>query len=165
MINFQGIVKPTFHAFRFLHLLGDRLLATHVDHGVVTKSSTSGKLSAILFHYPPEMTKGPPISYHVRDEAEATLAIGRSQKKSLKIEGLKPYTGFRIEKLIPDHAGDVVSLWEKAGSPTNLSLRLRRELSDFASNLDSVSVFADAKGVLMYEEDLAPWTILCIVQR
>ena len=36
MINYQGIVKPTFHAYRFLHSLGDEILSAG-SGGVVTR--------------------------------------------------------------------------------------------------------------------------------
>lgn len=163
LINFQGIVKPTFHAYRFLNQLGTSILASHTDHGIITREST-GRIRAILFHYPPEMTQTPPISYHSRDEAESTLLIGKLEKKIIRIEGLQSGQSFKVEKLAPGGRGDVISAWKTAGSPKNLSLKLKKQLLEFSSQLDSFSISADGSGILLYEVEMLPWTILSITQ-
>ena len=43
MINLQGIVKPTFHAYRFMNALGDELLGRFTG-GVVTRCSKTKKI-------------------------------------------------------------------------------------------------------------------------
>ncbi|MBE0339450.1 hypothetical protein E0698_24290 [Paenibacillus sp. 23TSA30-6] len=73
MINFQGIVKPVYHGYRFLNLLGDEELARN-EKGIVTRNSSTGKLSALVYHYD--------------DEAVLTAvpnAITREQKHPLDI--------------------------------------------------------------------------------
>ncbi|MBQ1860404.1 MAG: xylann 1,4-beta-xylosidase, partial [Clostridia bacterium] len=49
LINYQGIVKPSFHAYRMLSRLGDTLLYRD-EHAFFTKKE--GKLAALLYHYP-----------------------------------------------------------------------------------------------------------------
>ena len=164
MINLQGIVKPTFHVFRFLHQLGNEMLARHNDHGIITRSSTSGFISAILFHYPPEMTKTPPISYRSRDEVEATLVLGKPMTKSMVIEGLKPGTVFKVEILAPGRRGDVISAWNKIGAPTNLSRQTTEQLKEEAVALECYMIAADTSGILNFTAQLTPWTILCFTQ-
>lgn len=61
LINFQGIVKPAFHAYRMLHQLGDEEL--HKEEGVVvTRHSDTNKLVAMLYNYPVEVIEAVPVS-------------------------------------------------------------------------------------------------------
>ena len=53
MINFQGLVKPSFHAYRMLHQLGDEKLY-YTDPVFVSRSSETGKITALAFNYPKE---------------------------------------------------------------------------------------------------------------
>ena len=53
MINFQGLVKPSFHAYRMLHQLGDEKLY-YADPLFVSRSSETGKITALAFNYPEE---------------------------------------------------------------------------------------------------------------
>jgi len=46
LINYHGIVKPAFHAYRFLHALGDEILA-RVKGGIVTRESSFELFSII----------------------------------------------------------------------------------------------------------------------
>ena len=54
MINYQGIVKPSFHAYRMLHALGDEILCRQEDL-IVTRDSKNGEVAALLYNYPAEM--------------------------------------------------------------------------------------------------------------
>lgn len=75
MINLQGIVKPTYHAYRMLSALGDELLARG-SGGIITRESATGKIAGLFYHYPPEMTFSAPASFDTAEVAEKTLALG-----------------------------------------------------------------------------------------
>lgn len=164
MINLQGIPKPTFHAFRFLYNLGDEGLAFSKNDGIITRCSKTGKLAAVLFHYPPEHPKTPPISFERRDEAEETLTVGKPTTKFIKITDLKPGTVFKLEELSPGKPGDVVSEWKRAGAPKVLSRQVTMELKRYSSELETTVLKADGSGSLVVSRELAPWTALLLTQ-
>ena len=49
MINYQGIVKPSYHAYRMLHQLGDEKIFSN-DHLFVTQDSGNDKITAIAYN-------------------------------------------------------------------------------------------------------------------
>jgi xylan 1,4-beta-xylosidase len=115
LVNFQGIVKPGFHAYRMLHGLGDTEL--HREEGcIVTRHSKSGALSALLYNYPPEVISAVPLSKESRDIAERTLASGHERDVDLRLRGLKPGTSVVVETL-DAHYGFVFRSWQEMGSP------------------------------------------------
>ena len=60
LLNFQGLPKPTFHAYRFLHRLGVETVSQ--EHGHIVTRHADGRLTALLYHYPPEMRGTIPIA-------------------------------------------------------------------------------------------------------
>lgn len=163
MITLQGIPKPTFHAFRLLHSLGDEVLYRDDDHGIVTRDSKTGLLSAIMFHYPPEMKTSPPPTDQDREAAEDVIKVGVPTRKQIILENLTPGASFRVEVLAPGRRGDVVWAWQTLGSPATLNRQLEKQLRDFAT-LDLSFLTADNEGRLVYEEALQPWTLVAVVQ-
>ena len=85
MMNFQGLPKPAFHAYRFLHRLGVETISQ--EHGHIVTRHADGRLTALLYHYPPEMRGTIPIA-RTADEAWTTLKLGSPKQIQLRIEGL-----------------------------------------------------------------------------
>ncbi|MBP0904007.1 glycoside hydrolase [Mariniflexile gromovii] len=53
MINFQGLVKPSYHAYRMLHQLGEEKLYKD-DYLFVSKNSKNNNIVALAYNYPKE---------------------------------------------------------------------------------------------------------------
>lgn len=53
LINYQGLVKPSYHAYRMLNQLGDEELFSN-DHLFVSRNSGNGKIIALAYNYPEE---------------------------------------------------------------------------------------------------------------
>jgi xylan 1,4-beta-xylosidase len=162
MINVQGIVKPTFHAYRFLAGLGDELLATS-DCGVVTRDSDSGKLRGLAYHYPPEMPLSIPASFDNRDKARETLALGQPAEFSVEFTGLKPGAVFLVEIL--DHVhGNAMAAWDAMGAPETPDRGQTALLREVSMETAKRCVRADSTGQLSVRQTLAPWSVLALTE-
>lgn len=165
MINFQGLNKPTFHAYRMLNALGDEII--HQDeNSFVTRHSDSGKITAILTHYPEEMNgKGIPVSnFEDEESAQRACELGSPKEFSLALCGLKPGAAFDVEILDKDH-GDVYEEWQKMGAPEPPTREQMAELKVKANATLKNTVKADRKGVLIWKETLLPWSCVLINER
>jgi xylan 1,4-beta-xylosidase len=160
LVNQQGIPKPTYHAYRFLHALGDELLAREPG-AVITRSD--GRLTALAYHYPPEMPLSVPLSSPDRTVAEETLALGSPRPFELVLTGLPPRAAFTVETLEPGGEGDTLAAWRALGAPEPLSRADTTTLRTTAPRTESVR--ADATGELRYERDLAPWSVVLVRQE
>lgn len=160
MINYQGIVKPTFHAYRFLGALGDEWIL-RAPGGIVTRHSTSGELVALAYHYPPEMPLTVPASFDSRDKAEETLALGQPEVLRVSLYGLRPYETVLVETLTQG-SGDAMTAWRKIGRPDPLSREQTRYLRDAATTTLKESFSADADGRFEWEVSIAPWSVVLL---
>lgn len=163
LMNFQGIAKPSFHAYRMLNLLGDREL--HREDGcVVTSHSTSGRVAALLYHYPPEVLAAAPISKGSRKIAEETLATGSRRDANLRITGLKPGASLVVETLDAKH-GFAQRAWEAMGSPEPPTREQTALLRTRGMATLKQKLAADAGGVFTWRGKLDPWSIVAIYQE
>jgi xylan 1,4-beta-xylosidase len=160
MINAQGIVKPTFHAYRFLSSLGDEVIATF-DCGIVTRDSVKGKVSALAYHYPPEMPLSVPASFNTRDKARETLSLGEDATLEINLEGLVPGEPFLIEILDKTH-GNIMGEWESLGSPETPTREQTALLRQLAMETKKQTVAADTSGKLCIRLCVEPWTIVSV---
>jgi len=163
MINYQGIVKPTFHAYRLLAALGDELLKKFPG-GIVTRHRATGKLAALAHHYPPELAQTIPGSFETRAAAEQTLALGRPEALELEFTGLRPSAKFVIETLARG-AGDAMSAWQALGAPEPLSREHTAALKRAALATRTETVAADASGRLALSRPIEPWSVVLIRER
>ena len=115
MINLQGVVKPVFHAYRFMNSLGDELLG-NFSGGIVTRCSKTNKISAIAYHYPPEMPQTVLASFDSRAKACETLALGKLEQLNVELAGLKPGAKILVETIDKQH-GNALAAWEALGKP------------------------------------------------
>ena len=160
MINVQGIVKPGFHAYRFLARLGDELIIRS-NCGAVARDSSSGKVSALAFHYPPEMPLSVPASFENRDKAYETLALGKEETLDFKLTGLKPGASLLLEILDADH-GNVMASWVAMGSPEHPTREQTAILRQVSMETLKRCVIADEHGQLSFVLPLKPWSVISI---
>lgn len=156
MINYQGIVKPSFHAYRMLNELGDEKLYYN-DPIFVSRSSETGKITAVAFNYPKEFEQRVPGG---RD-CNSYMKNVSSKQVELKLINLKPNTIFEIELLDKQH-GNVIDKYRAMGAPHSPNREeiavLKREGWNTAKEL----IRADSKGVLILKRELTPWSCVLI---
>lgn len=162
MINYQGIVKPAFHAYRFLHSLGDECLS-RVPGGVLTRDRRSGHLAALAYHYPPEMPLAVPTSRDSRDLARRTLALGQAESLAVALQGLAPGAPFVLETLDREH-GNVMAAWEGMGSPEPPTREQSALLRQAAAATRREFLRADTQGNLHLERRIEPWSVVLLRQ-
>ena len=160
MINLQGVVKPVFHAYRFLNLLGDELIRK-LPSGVVTRDSKTKKLSAIAFHYPTEMKQTVPASFDSRDTAYETLALGQPVQLNIEFSGLNPGAKILVETLDRQN-GNALATWESLGKPDNISRDQAKILREKAAATKREEFSADTKGNFKLQRDIEPWSVVSI---
>ena len=155
MINFQGIVKPSFHAYRMLHALGDEKLY-YEEPLFVSRSSKTGKVTSLAFNYPPEFES------HVPAARDAGTYMNASAKKlDLHLGGFKPGAAFELELLDETH-GNAYAAYKAMGCPRSLSIESTQALKRAGWATLKETVCADANGVLHVSRELTPWACLLI---
>jgi xylan 1,4-beta-xylosidase len=160
MINFQGIPKPTFHAYRMLHLLGDEILQT-APGSIVTRHQTSGRLTALAYHYPEEMKLAVPSSISSRELAQKTLGTGSSARLSIDLSGLRPGARVAVETLGQD-SGNALGAWTTMGQPDPLSRKQAAELRELAGRTRSEIFQANDAGRFSLERSIDPWNVVMV---
>jgi xylan 1,4-beta-xylosidase len=158
LVNYQGIVKPAFHAYRFLHLLGDEILE-RVPGAVVTRRS--GKLSALAYHYPPEEPRTVPDSRDTPSIADATAALGTPDTLDITLTGLSPGARFTLETLDSEH-GNAVAAWRAMGSPQPPDRAQTAALRAAARATRREDLIAD--GTLRVRRPIDPWSVVVLTQ-
>jgi xylan 1,4-beta-xylosidase len=160
LVNFQGIAKPGFHAYRMLHGLGDTEL--HREEGcIVTRHSKSGSLSILLYHYPPEVIGAVPIAKKSREIPERTLATGRPRKVDLQLRGLPPGARYVVETLDADH-GFAFRSWQEMGSPEPPTREQEALLRQKAMATAKEHIEVGGDGTLRWAEAIEPWAVVAI---
>lgn len=162
LVNFQGIVKPTFHAYRFLHLLGDEELARG-EGCIITRKSDNGKISALLYNYPEdEVPISVPISpFPNREIAEEIQSKGSAKHMEIEIHDLKPSARFLIETVDEEH-GFAIKRWKEMGQPEPPTREQTAELRKVAMETKKEYVYADKEGKLVLKMKVSPWNIVSI---
>jgi xylan 1,4-beta-xylosidase len=160
MINTQGIVKPTFHAYRFLAALGDETLAASAC-GIVTRDTVTGKVQALAYHYPPEMPLSVPASFDSRDKARETLALGQTETLEIEIDSLEPGAPFLVEILDSAH-GNALAAWESLGCPEPPTREQAGILRKLSMETLKRGVMADASGRLFLRLEVEPWSLVSV---
>jgi xylan 1,4-beta-xylosidase len=158
LINFQGIVKQTFHAYRFLHHLGNEEIARST--GIIATRDNDGLIQVLAYHYPEELREAPPMT-NSRAMAEKILALGRPRELEVKIHDLKPDAHFVIEVLDALH-GFCIQAWKELGSPEPPTREQAETLRRASWELYREEIFADSSGTLHFRRTLEPWTVLMI---
>ena len=155
MINFQGLVKPSFHAYRMLNQLGDEKIY-YKDPLFISRSSKTGKLSAIAFNYPKEYEQTVPSMQNFTNYMNAS-----SKTLDIVLEGLNPNACFEIEVLDKMH-GHVYDAYLNMGAPHSPNIREIEFLRQKAWDTVKEIVKVDEDGRLILKRDIDPWSCILI---
>ncbi|TXG39851.1 glycoside hydrolase [Seonamhaeicola maritimus] len=158
MINFQGLVKPSYHAYRMLNQLGNEKLYKD-DYLFISKDSGNGKVKALAYNYPKEAENAAPAGY----KSYEYLSKGTSKELNFTLTNLKPGTQFKIEVLDKDH-GNIHSYWESMGKPEPPTREQIKVMKRVASNLKTNIVSTGKNGELSFKQEIAPWSVILIEQ-
>ena len=161
LINYQEIVKPAFHAYRMMNLLGDQTLA-QVPGGIVTRFSESGRIAVMAYNYPPETKVSLPVSNSL-EAADAIDDNGSAREFTLDLSHLPAGASFVVETLDKQH-GDAVAAWEAMGKPEPPNQKQTELLREEAWATRKEIVRADSEGRLHIETSLPPWALVSIRQ-
>ena len=155
MINFQGLVKPSFHAYRMLNHLGDEKLFKN-DYLFVSKRSNDGKIVALAYNYPDEYLGAVPSGRN-------KLEKGSSKNLDFTLTGLKAGSTFKIQILDKDH-GNIHNYWEEMGKPASPTREEIKVMKTVANNLKTEIIVVDKTGNLNFQHLISPWSLVLIEQ-
>jgi xylan 1,4-beta-xylosidase len=159
LINYQGIWKPAFHAYRFLHWLGGEEL-TRGEDGIVTRRGRDGGIVALLWNYPTR--KSVPMA-NTPDVLNAFVREGKPMEASLEVAGLAPGAVFEAETLDAEH-GCAIPVWDAMGRPEPPTREQAAVLREVAMATRRENLRADSRGVLAFSAVVAPWGLVAIRQ-
>jgi xylan 1,4-beta-xylosidase len=156
LLNYQGIPKPAFHAYRFLNQLGEE--EVYRARGfLATRTKERGHLRAIIYHFPPEHSNAPPFAASI-EAAERTLAFGAPIRRDIEIHNLPPNVAYLLE-VVDAQNGFALRNWQAMGSPSSPTCDQISLLRDFAWNTHRQIVNSDKEGSLRLNLCLAPWGV------
>ncbi len=158
MINYQGLVKPSYHAYRMLHHLGDEKIYKN-DYLFVSRKSGNGKVVALAYNYPEDHYQAVPSSIKKIDKYEA----GKSRQLQMSLTNLKPGTQFKLETLDKDH-GNIYNYWEKMGKPEPPTREQIKVMKKFAEGLKTEIMTVGKDGKLNIDREMSPWSLVLIEQ-
>jgi xylan 1,4-beta-xylosidase len=161
LINYQQIVKPAFHAYRFLNELGDEIVS-RTDGAIITRDKASGRIVALAYNYPPEEAISLPVT-NTLAASNAIDASGSARDLTIVLHGLAPGTPFLIETLDRQH-GDAVEAWEKMGKPDPPNREQTELLRMAAWDTTKAIVLADKYGTLTIHQPIAAWSLIFLKQ-
>lgn len=160
MVNFQGIPKPVWHTFKFMHKLGTHLVCN--KDGLVTTLTDSNKLSAIAYNYPKDFETTVPIHYYPDFEgAKAIENIGKSNKVDIVFKNLAPNATIEME-YVDSNNGSAMNLYDKMKRPSSPSREEVKQLKEAANSTKISSAKADENGNYHLIITLQPWSFLAI---
>jgi len=158
MINYQGIVKPSFHAYSMLHRLGDEIIY-YADPLFVSRCSKTGKIVALAFNYPVEYKQKIP------EAGDAAKYMNASSKTvNFALTGLNPNEMFEIETL-DNNNGNAVNVYKEIGSPHSPSREETALLKEQSLATEKKIIKADSSGKLQIDLNLSPWACVLISEK
>jgi xylan 1,4-beta-xylosidase len=158
LLNYQGIPKPSFHAYRMLHMLGDELLYNK-DGIIITRHKTTQKLSAIVYNYPAALKTAPPSG--AMDVAESTLKLGEARNFTFKLLNTNKDARFNVEILDKEN-GNALNAWKQAGSPESFAGDQLKTMQQMGMAVKEEQVLSSNTGVLLISKILQPWDVMLI---
>jgi xylan 1,4-beta-xylosidase len=161
LINYQEIVKPAFHAYRFMNELGDEVLQRETG-GIVSRDKQTGRVTVVAYNYPPEMKVSLPVSKTLA-AADAIDASGSARELTLDLDHLPAGASFEVEVLDRQH-GDAVAAWEAMGRPEPPTREQTAELRKLAWNTKKEVLQADENGRLHFSYSMPAWSLVLVKQ-
>jgi xylan 1,4-beta-xylosidase len=163
LVNYQGLVKPSFHAYRMLNQLGDQVVSQG-DEYLVSRCSDSGKITAIMYHYPPEFTRTVPyIPYGEREKAQAVQDTGSAAAVDIDLCGLPANAPFELEVLSCGH-GTIMEAWMAQGCPEPPTREQASELNQAVWSTSKEAFSTDQSGRLKIALQFEPWSVALLRQ-
>lgn len=159
MINYQGIKKPAYHAYRFLNNLGITEIARG-DNYIVTKNADE-KCSILAYNYESDTIKTAVPMAKTYREAEKIVGQGKERFLNIEVQGFKAGAMFSVET-VSESSGCAMGLYADIGYPSSLTPEQIRILKSASENLKTEIVKADEDGVLRIDRTMAPWEITLI---
>ncbi len=159
MLNLQGLPKPVYHAYRFLHALGTETLAQ--GDGYIVTRHPDGRLTALLYHYPAEVKSSVPMTDSAKG-AYHTLREGVARIARVILRDLPAGAGFTVA-ILDEHSGWARGAWERLGAPeppTRAQVTALQQASQPALALHT----ANGEGTLDVGLTLNPWAVVLIEQ-
>ncbi|MFI3283229.1 MAG: glycoside hydrolase [Rikenellaceae bacterium] len=157
MLNLQGIVKPSYHAYRMLNQLGDKMIY-NTDPVCVTRNSKNDKIVALAYNYPEEYISTVPASNNVGSYMKSS-----SKDLDFTITGLTPNATVFIETLDNEN-GNVMFTYRAMGKPHSPTREQIKMLKEAAWNTQKEALTADKNGTLTIKRELTPWSCLLITE-
>jgi xylan 1,4-beta-xylosidase len=157
LINYQEIVKPAFHAYRFLNKLGDQVIQQQ-DDAVVTRNGANGAIVALAYNYPLKVSLPVTSTLAAADKIDASGSI---RDLSLTLTHLRPRASFELETLDRTH-GDAVAAWEAMGKPEPPTREQIVALREAAWATRKETLHADGHGKLVLHRALDPWSVVLL---
>lgn len=158
LINFQGLVKPSFHAYKMLHQLGTEKLFKN-NYLFVSRKPGNGKIVALAYNYPDYHLDAVPAGMRRYRRIEE----GGGKHLSFDLSDLKPGTMFKIEILDKDH-GNIYDYWEDMGKPEPPTREQIKMMKEAANNLKTDIIIVGDDGELHIDHELTPWSLMLIEQ-
>jgi xylan 1,4-beta-xylosidase len=159
LMNYEGIVKPSFHAYRYLNALGDEVIQA-VPGGVVSRRKNSGRVVLLAYNCPDEYRGGLPITASAAAAAELS-ARGSARNLTINLSGLRPGGQILIEMLDATH-GNALEAWERMhfiAEPTRPALAT---LQSGAREMRLEYHQADELGRFGLSRELGAWSVLLL---
>ncbi|GAA3920221.1 hypothetical protein GO495_00330 [Chitinophaga oryziterrae] len=154
LVNNFSIPKPSFHAYRMLHAMGDELLYNK-DGIVVTRHKDSKRLSAILYNLPAAIKTVP------MGAADALFSVGEDKAFNFKLTGTHPDARFNVEILDRDN-GNALKAFKDAGSPESPAKDQIQTLQQMAMAVKEAQILASTTGILQVGMTLRSWDVVLI---
>ena len=155
MLNFQGIAKPSYNAYRMMNALGDELL-WNADNVTVTRDSKRGKCAALAYAYPKEYESHVPATSDCGKYMDAS-----PMELDLTLSGLKGGAAFEIETLDDDN-GNAIKAWRAMGSPRSPTREQIAVLKAAGDATKREMARADPGGRLVLRRTLSPWSLVLV---
>jgi xylan 1,4-beta-xylosidase len=161
LINYQEIVKPAFHAYRFMNELGDEILF-QMPGGIVSRDSKTGRIAAVGYNYPPETKVSLPVTTS-QEAADSIDNSGSARDFVLNLDHLPANASFLVETLDKEH-GDAITVWEAMGKPEPPNREQTEALRKLAWNTEKKIARTDETGRLHLSVKLPAWSIVLVKQ-
>ena len=160
MINYQGILKPSYHAYRFLNSLGDVEIGNGENY-IVTKNSKTGKCIILAYNYnSKDFDTAVPMTNSFA-EAEKVISTGTEENLIVKISGFKEGTVFSVES-VDEENGNAMGLYKKLGYPSSPNFEETRLMKNVAESVHTEIIYTTDDGRLEINAVKKPWEIRLI---
>ncbi len=160
MINYQGVIKPSFYAYKFLNSIGDIEIGNGENY-IVTKDDKTGKCSILAYNYRSNSFNCAVPMTNSFESAEQVAETGAASSLKLTVNGFTKGTLFSVES-VDKESGCAMDLYKKMGYPSSPNHEEIRLLKSVSESIRTDIILADDDGVLNLDIKMNPWEIMLI---